>query len=354
MALRAFPSISKTLRLDDGTNYAFVHSPPKDPQKPTFLLLHGFPSSSWDWRHQISRLSDAGYGVLAPDLLGYGDTDKPEPLEAYAMKRMSGHLAEILQKEGLGKVVGVAHDWGCGLLARFATWHPDRLYATALVSVSYIEPGMVHDIDAFNGLTEQIFGYPTFGYWKWFNTEGAAEVFDKNPQSAFSLIYPTDPEIWKTDFCPVGGSEAWIASGKTTELPKWVTKEENEVRDEILNRGGYTAPLKWYKSAMQGINHADEADITHDEKFLTLPNMLVASKKDYATRADMQEQRHREWTRNPRVEVLECAHWIQLEERDELSRLLIDFAGQTTAAPESNKSNVALAENKAAYVDPVR
>ena len=54
----------------------------------------------------------AGYGVLAPDLLGYGDTDKPEGLEAYRMKRMCGHMVEILGHEGLqGKVIGVAHDW---------------------------------------------------------------------------------------------------------------------------------------------------------------------------------------------------------------------------------------------------
>ena len=54
----------------------------------------------------------AGYGVLAPDLLGYGDTDKPEELEAYRMKRMSGHIVEILEHEGLKeKIMGVAHDW---------------------------------------------------------------------------------------------------------------------------------------------------------------------------------------------------------------------------------------------------
>ena len=110
MALQAFPSISESLRLSDGTTYAFVFSPAVKP-KPTFLLLHGFPSSSWDWRHQIAPLKEAGYGVLAPDLLGYGDTDKPDELEAYSIKRMSGHMIEILQAKGLELVVGVAHDW---------------------------------------------------------------------------------------------------------------------------------------------------------------------------------------------------------------------------------------------------
>ena len=43
-----------------------------------------------------------------------------------------------------------------------------------------LSPSRSYLLDAFNGLTEQLFGYPTFGYWKWFNTEGAGETFDKN------------------------------------------------------------------------------------------------------------------------------------------------------------------------------
>ena len=77
---------------------------------------------------------------------------------------------------------------------------------------------------------------------------------------------------------------------------------------------------------MQGINHADEASLPEEKKFLTLPNMLVVSTKDYATRADMQEQSHRQWTKQTRVELLDCGHWIQLEKRDELFGLLESFA----------------------------
>ena len=79
---------------------------------------------------------------------------------------------------------------------------------------------------------------------------------------------------------------------------------------------------------MRGINHADEAHSPHEKKLLTLPNMLVVSTKDYATRAEMQEQRHREWTKQTKVEVLDCGHWIQLEKRDELVGLLLGFADE--------------------------
>jgi soluble epoxide hydrolase/lipid-phosphate phosphatase len=110
MALSYLSQPGKQVKLSDGTNYAYLYIPAK-PTKSTFLLLHGFPSSSYDWRHQVEALSSKGFGLLIPDLLGYGDTDAPKSVEAYAQKLMAGHMAEILDKESLTKVIGVAHDW---------------------------------------------------------------------------------------------------------------------------------------------------------------------------------------------------------------------------------------------------
>lgn len=110
MALSCFPDLGKQVKLNDGVNYAYVYAVASG-SEPTFLLLHGFPSSSYDWRHQIQALTAKGFGVIVPDLLGYGDTDSPADLESYSFKRMSDHLAEILANEGIEKVIGVGHDW---------------------------------------------------------------------------------------------------------------------------------------------------------------------------------------------------------------------------------------------------
>jgi pimeloyl-ACP methyl ester carboxylesterase len=110
MALQQYPNDSKTLEVESGITYAYVYKPAQG-DKPTFLLLHGCPSSSYDWRYQISDLSDAGYGVLVPDLLGYGDTSKPEAVEEYICSKFSSHVAKLLDNEGLTKVIGVGHDW---------------------------------------------------------------------------------------------------------------------------------------------------------------------------------------------------------------------------------------------------
>lgn len=110
MTTVVFPTISKSTRLLNGTTYSYVRIKPKS-KKPWLLFLHGFPSSSFDWRNQIGFFSDLGYGILAPDLLGYGGTDKPTEVAAYTTKKMSEEVVAILDAEGVNRVVGVAHDW---------------------------------------------------------------------------------------------------------------------------------------------------------------------------------------------------------------------------------------------------
>ena len=60
------------------------------------LLLHGFPDSSQLWRHQIPALVSAGYRVLAPDLRGFGQSDKPQAVEQYAFPQVLGDVVGLL------------------------------------------------------------------------------------------------------------------------------------------------------------------------------------------------------------------------------------------------------------------
>lgn len=74
------------------------------------LLIHGFPSSSYDWRHQIDYFVSEGYGVVAPDLLCYGGTDNPSDLTRFALKSIVGEMQLLLDCEGVAKVFAVGHD----------------------------------------------------------------------------------------------------------------------------------------------------------------------------------------------------------------------------------------------------
>lgn len=73
------------------------------------VLLHGFPETSFAWRHQIPVLAER-FRVIAPDLRGYGETDKPAA--DYDKRTMANDLVELLKSLDIGKIVLVGHDRG--------------------------------------------------------------------------------------------------------------------------------------------------------------------------------------------------------------------------------------------------
>ncbi|KAJ6115381.1 epoxide hydrolase, partial [Penicillium sp. IBT 16267x] len=323
MASLAFPSLAKKATLSDGTTYGYVAHPSTRGDGITFLLLHGYPSSCYDWRHQIKSLSATGYGVVAPDLLGYGDTDKPAD-PSYRMKSMSLHMAEILDIEKVERCLAVGHDWGCGLLSRIVSYIPDRLMGIVLISVGYVKPGMILDIDAINAQTKALIGYETFGYWPWHNTEEAIKDCDDDPESVFTLLYAANPEDWKVNFAPVGAAAAYVRAVKTDPFPSWYTPEEYALRKQIFAQG-YRGPLNWYKATLRGVNVADEAEITDGD--CHLPTLLDVSEGDYVARADMGISSTQESVPDLRVKDFEeCGHWIQLERPNEINEALEEFA----------------------------
>ena len=88
------------------------------------VLLHGFPETSFAWRAQIPALSER-HRVIAPDLRGYGGTDKPAT--GYDKRTMANDLVALLDVLGIGKIALVGHDRGARVATRFAKDHPGRL-----------------------------------------------------------------------------------------------------------------------------------------------------------------------------------------------------------------------------------
>jgi haloacetate dehalogenase len=91
---------------------------------PPVVLLHGFPETSYAWRHQIPELSKK-YRVIAPDLRGYGETDKPS--SGYDKRTMATDLRELMRALNLSKVALVGHDRGARVATRFAKDHPEAV-----------------------------------------------------------------------------------------------------------------------------------------------------------------------------------------------------------------------------------
>lgn len=105
----------------------FVASPGAGPE---VLLLHGFPDSHRVWRHQMQALADAGYRVIAPDLRGYGRTDAPADVHAYAV----WHLRDALD---IDKILLVGHDWGAVIAWQVCMHAPGRVERLVALSAGH-------------------------------------------------------------------------------------------------------------------------------------------------------------------------------------------------------------------------
>lgn len=84
------------------------------------ICLHGFPEHSYSWRYQLPFLAELGYEAWAPNLRGYGGSDKPEGMENYAMEHLLADVAGLIDQAGKEEVVLIAHDWGAVIAWQFA------------------------------------------------------------------------------------------------------------------------------------------------------------------------------------------------------------------------------------------
>ena len=86
-----------------------------DASDPAALLLHGWPDTHALWRHQVGALVEAGYRTIAPDLRGFGASDKPEAVDAYGLLDLAADITGVLDHLAIERVHVVGHDWGAAL-----------------------------------------------------------------------------------------------------------------------------------------------------------------------------------------------------------------------------------------------
>jgi pimeloyl-ACP methyl ester carboxylesterase len=114
----------------DGVRLHYVEAQPatengKDsPSGKLCLLLHGFPEFWYSWRHQIPFLAQQGFRVLAPDLRGYNESDRPPGVKSYRLRLLMEDVIGLIRHAGAERAVVVGHDWGGVIAWKLAMTHP--------------------------------------------------------------------------------------------------------------------------------------------------------------------------------------------------------------------------------------
>ena len=95
-----------------------------DGSGPLVIFLHGFPECWYSWRHQLAALAPR-FRVVAPDLRGYNQSEKPRGVQAYAVSELVADVRGLIHAFGEREAVIVGHDWGGGVAWSFAMEHPE-------------------------------------------------------------------------------------------------------------------------------------------------------------------------------------------------------------------------------------
>ena len=170
-----------------------------DPNNPTILLLHGFPTSSHMFRDLIPQLSDE-YHLIAPDYPGYGHSSMPSIDEfEYSFDNMANIVDQFIDKVGLKSYSLYLMDYGAPIGFRIATKHPER-----------IEGLIIQNGNAYDEGIDNNFWEPIKAYWKdrdavnqgldndwWKNVKNAYNNPNMNNEDALRFLFTLGATKWQ-------------------------------------------------------------------------------------------------------------------------------------------------------------
>ncbi len=267
-----------------------------DPAGEPVVLLHGFPEIGHSWRYQLPALAAAGFHAVAPDLRGYGGSDRPAAVDAYAAPKLVGDVAGLIRALGHESAHVVGHDWGGGLAWGLAGNLPD----------------MVRSLTILNAPVGPV----------------SARLRREDPaqraKSWYMLLFQFP-----------GVAEAWLSADDFANLRQFVfdtaapgtfPDEEREVFVEALRRdGALTAALNYYRANMPPASWLRDPP---DPPPVPVPTMIIWGEADAYMDPVLLERSAATVTGPLRIERLPgVSHWVQQEVPDRVNELLLDFLG---------------------------
>ncbi|KAK0451001.1 Alpha/Beta hydrolase protein [Armillaria borealis] len=334
-------SLYKDFTTSRGLVYHYLVSAPKD-GKPYLLFLHGFPSTSFDWRHQISFFAKEGYGLIVPDMLGYGGTSKPTDPADYRSSLITKDIVEIIDAENAARVVAIGHDWfvvlwsrdlakafflrGSKVSSRLANYYHDRFIAYGFLAVGYVVPRFENNYEQFLALSKKTFGYEIFGYWSFFSSPGADKIIEDNMEPFLRLIYSRNRKSSASNFAPTGALKSYLLQGKTgNPIASYITEEEKEFHKKELLDGGMTGCLNWYTVMISGIDAEDNKAIPADNLEITKPVFYGGALHDAVALNAVNKAATTDTCKNVTLHEYDGGHWIIWEAKDEINRDLLEW-----------------------------
>ncbi|GMQ85044.1 MAG: alpha/beta hydrolase [Acidimicrobiia bacterium] len=262
---------------------------------PPVVLLHGFPELAYSWRHQIPVLADAGLRAIAYDQRGYGESSKPDSIEAYTITALVDDLIGLLDAERIDSAALVGHDWGSIVAWSAALMFPERVSRVISLNVPY--RGWCTGFPSTDYIKAHL--VDRFGYVLYFQEPGRVEK-----------SFAADPGRWLR--------RSYHGVTANTEFQG---DDEFGVYVDAFTAGGITGPVNWYRNIDVNLEitaHLQDAEVSQ-------PTLMVTTDSDPVLPASLAGGMSR-WVPDLRIAHVEnCGHWTQQEQPGRVNELLTSF-----------------------------
>jgi pimeloyl-ACP methyl ester carboxylesterase len=292
---------------------------------PAVVLCHGFPETWYSWRHQLRDLAQAGFRAIAPDMRGYGQTDRPAGVAHYSLFHLVGDMVGLLDALGERTAVIAGHDWGAPVAWHAALMRPDRFRAVIGLSVPFLRRGRARPTTVMPRTGEARF------YQLYFQEAGVAEA-ELEADVRRTLVRML---IGASGDAPIGGAaapmvrhgEGFLSSlPEPGALPSWLTEADLDVCAGEFERTGFTGGLNWYRN----LDRNWELLAPYAGARIEQPALYVAGDRDLVIASAGIERAIA--TLGQAVPMLRrtlilagCGHWTQQERPRPVSDAMIEF-----------------------------
>lgn len=297
---------------------------------PLVLLCHGFPETSYAWRHQMPALAKAGFRAIAPDLRGYGASESPLDAAAFTTLDVIGDLVALIDREGAKDAVIVGGDWGANIAWQAAQLRPDRFRAVAALGVPIMGRPPIAPSRLFPKTESAMF------YTHYFNQPGVAErEFERDIGATLRAIYfaasgdagPRDDPSTPNPFGMVANGRGLLDSlPLPATMPAWLTPSDLDVFIQGYQTSGFRGGLNYYRNLDR--NWALQAAL--DGKKVDVPALYLVGERDTGLAIPGMDQIIDAMPGLvPRLRTTAiipgAGHWLQQEAAQEVNDALIDF-----------------------------
>ncbi len=276
-------------------------------QDPVLILLHGFPELGYSWRHQLRPLAEAGYRVIVPDLRGYGCSDVPEDVTAYAIDVLGRDVTSLLDDAGAERGVVIGHDWGADVAWKTAWLHPDRIAAVAGLSVPFVPRAPGPPLEIMRRHLGDGF------YILWFQRPGVAEeALARDVRRTLAT-----PRVWDA---------AWADDPEEDPpTPAFMTDEDLAVYVDAFQRTGFAGGLSYYRN----IDRNWELTAQLDGRRIDQPALFLTGERD-PVRGFMPAEAMDGWVTDLRASIVvpEAGHWVNQQAPQAVNDALLGWLGE--------------------------